>query len=87
MNIEISHDVYDFIERRVRSGEYADASAVVAEAIRLLESHERTDEGARTRILRIVKEGLDDLALGRTTRGDIVFAALKQRAAVMRDEA
>jgi putative addiction module CopG family antidote len=87
MNLWVTEEVHRALEQRVRTGEYPDASAVIAEALRLLERYERSEEGHRGRLARIVKEGLDDLTLGRTVRSEVVFAALKQRAAVMRGEA
>jgi putative addiction module CopG family antidote len=86
VSFDLDPDVAGEIRRRVRSGEYPDAAAVVRAAIRMLDAADRSDGGV-SRLKRLVQHGLDDLALARATSGDIVFAALKQRAKTMRDEA
>ena len=87
MRIDLDPQTSQLIEERVRSGEYGAPAAVVAAALRLLAEHENRDDVALGRLRQLVKAGLDDFTLGRVTPGQTVFAALQQRAAIMREEA
>lgn len=58
MKLSIAKDLEDYIEQEVDSGRFADASAVVNDALRLHETYlaaERDD----------IRAGLEDLAKGR----------------------
>lgn len=62
MDISIPADLQAFVENSIRSGSYADAGAVVADALRLLERREH--------VRRQVKAGLDQLDQGQSTEYD-----------------
>ena len=61
MEIRLSPEAADFVQRKMISGEFASPSDVIAEAIQFYESHEPTMESLKTKIA----EGLEDEAAGR----------------------
>lgn len=87
MQLDLPPDVLSLVERRIRSGEYRHAGEVVTAALRLLEARDSNAEYRQQRLSRLLKEGSDDLALGRHTSGEVVMAGLRQRGRAMRDEA
>ncbi|SPF53546.1 conserved hypothetical protein [Candidatus Sulfopaludibacter sp. SbA4] len=63
-NVNLTDHFDRFIEARVTSGRFSNASEVVREGLRLLEQREREDK-ARLKWLRAaVKEGIDDIDRG-----------------------
>jgi len=65
LNVSLTEPLLDFVEDAVSSGQYASASEVVREGLRLLQ-RERATEAEKLAILRrAVQEGHDDLAAGR----------------------
>jgi len=63
-NVNLTDHFDRFIEARVTSGRFSNASEVVREGLRLLEQREQEDK-ARLKWLRgAVKEGIDDIDRG-----------------------
>lgn len=63
-NVNLTDHWDRFVERRVKSGQFSNASEVVREGLRLLEQRQREDE-AKLRWLRgAAKEGFDELDRG-----------------------
>lgn len=65
MNVSLTSEIADFVEREVRSGRYASASELVREGLRSL-AREREREAEELAALKAaVQAGLDDVAAGR----------------------
>ena len=66
-NVNLTDHLDRFIEARVNSGRFSNASEVVREGLRLLEQRDQEDK-ARLKWLRAaVKEGIDDIDRGNYT--------------------
>jgi antitoxin ParD1/3/4 len=63
-NINLTDYFVTFIERRIASGRYGNASEVVREALRLLEKQEKEREQKLKLLRKAVKEGLDSIDQG-----------------------
>ncbi len=76
VNVSLSKEFLDFVNREVASGEYSTASEVVREALRLLR-RERAAEQEKLAILRReIAVGLEDARAGRlSTRTAVDIAA------------
>jgi antitoxin ParD1/3/4 len=64
-NVSLTDMLDSYVEDRVQSGEFQNASEVVRDALRLHKA--RADEDARKleRMNRLIQEGEDDIAAGR----------------------
>ena len=64
-NVSLTGMLDEYVENRVRSGAFQNASEVVRDALRLHKA--RTEEEARKleRLDRLIQEGDDDIAAGR----------------------
>jgi antitoxin ParD1/3/4 len=64
-NVNLTTMLDEYVEDRVRSGAFQNASEVVRDALRLHKA--RTDEDARKieRLNRLIQDGDDDIAAGR----------------------
>jgi antitoxin ParD1/3/4 len=69
-NVSLTSMLDDYVEERVRSGSFQNASEVVRDALRLHKA--RTDEDARKlkRLNRLIQEGIDDVEAGRIVEVD-----------------
>lgn len=68
MNVSLPAEMMAFVEAEVSTGDYASASEVVRDALRLLR-RERAAEQERIAILRReIQLGLDDVEAGRLSR-------------------
>jgi antitoxin ParD1/3/4 len=65
-NVSLTDMLDGYVEDRVRSGAFQNASEVVRDALRLHKA--RADEDARKleRLDRLIREGLDDIEAGRS---------------------
>lgn len=85
-NVVLTEHQADLIERLVESGRYQNASEVLREGLRLVESREAEDQ-ARLKALRdAVQVGLDDLQAGRYRSFDS-FEALDRHLGKIADKA
>jgi len=64
-NISLTEPLDDFIEDRVRSGGYQNASEVVRAALRLLKRQAEDDEQTSARLRAAIQEGIEDIEAGR----------------------
>jgi antitoxin ParD1/3/4 len=64
-NVSLTAMLDDYVEDRVQSGAFQNASEVVRDALRLHKA--RTDEDIRKleRLNRLIQEGIDDIEAGR----------------------
>jgi len=73
MNVSLTPELEELIQRRVRSGRYTSASEVVREALRLLDDRDEL-RALRMDELRVrVAAGLDSLDRGTGLDGELVF--------------
>jgi antitoxin ParD1/3/4 len=66
VNVRLTPQEQELVQRLVSDGRYATADAAIHAALRLLEQEEAWKEDARRKI----QEGLDDLKAGRVVDGD-----------------
>ncbi|QJE74476.1 type II toxin-antitoxin system ParD family antitoxin [Aerophototrophica crusticola] len=59
MNVSLTPQLEEFVRRKVETGLYTSASEVVREALRLLESKERTEREKLEALRRDIQEGID----------------------------
>lgn len=64
-NVNLTDVLDGFVEDRVRSGEYQNASEVVRAGLRLLKGDADREQAKLERLRALVQEGLDDLDAGR----------------------
>ena len=69
-NVSLTSMLDEYVEDRVQSGAFQNASEVVRDALRLHKT--RTDEDARKleRLNRLIQEGIDDIEAGRYVEVD-----------------
>lgn len=65
MNINLNDHFENFIEERIKSGQYNSASEVVRDALRLLEEQEQIRAMKMQALKAEIQKGLDDLQQGR----------------------
>ena len=65
MNVSLSEEFVDFVNREVASGEYGSASEVVREALRLLRREKAAEQEKLAILRREVAIGLEDMKAGR----------------------
>jgi antitoxin ParD1/3/4 len=75
MNISLTPELEEFVNRRVATGRYQSASEVVRESLRLLEHREKAVDNLR----RQIRRGLDDARRGRVLDGEKVMTELLNR--------
>lgn len=79
MNVSLTPELENFVQKKVRGGRYNSASEVVREALRLLEEHDH----ARTAQMAEFRSELDrrvaSLDRGEALDGEAVFAQLRKR--------
>jgi antitoxin ParD1/3/4 len=63
-NINLTDHFDNFVERQVSSGRYQNASEIVREALRLLESQEEERKAKLKAIRQAAKQGFDELDQG-----------------------
>lgn len=65
MNVSLSAEFVDFVNREVASGDYASASEVVRDALRLLRREKAAHEEKLAILRREIALGLEDVRAGR----------------------
>jgi antitoxin ParD1/3/4 len=63
-NVNLTEHFDRYIEARVTSGRFSNASEVVREGLRLLEQREQEDQAKLEWLRAAVKEGIDDIERG-----------------------
>lgn len=64
-NINLTEHFDKFVERKVSSGRYGNASEIVREALRLLEEQEQERETKLNALRRAAKQGFDEIDQGK----------------------
>jgi antitoxin ParD1/3/4 len=81
MNVSLTEELKQFVERKVASGMYHTASEVIREGLRLLAEQDEAREQRITEVRAKVKEGLDQLDRGEGRSGGDAFGRLEARIA------
>jgi len=68
LNIRLNETLDGFVQDRVASGEFRDASEVVGAGLTLLKRQAEQDQLKLARLNALIQEGLDDLEAGRFTQ-------------------
>ena len=79
MDIALTSDLESFVKKKVESGQYASADAVVHAGLRLLEQQQRDREEQLEQLRKEIATGLEQLDRGDRISGDVVFRELRQR--------
>jgi len=79
LNVDLNETLDRFVEDRVVSGEFQNASEVVSAGLRLLKARADRQRAKIERFRALVQEGLNDLDAGRYEDVDDVSAWLDRR--------
>ncbi len=79
LNVDLNETLDRFVEDRVVSGEFQNASQVVSAGLRLLKARAHLRQARVERFGALIQEGLDDLNAGRYEDVDDVSAWLDRR--------
>jgi antitoxin ParD1/3/4 len=79
MNVSVGREFEEYVRAKVASGDYASASEVVRDGLRLLREKEQLLE-ARIQFLRgEIQKGIDQLERGESRDGEMVMAELRSK--------
>jgi len=79
MNVSVGQEFEEYVRSKVDSGDYASASEVVRDGLRLLREKEQLFE-ARLQTLRgEIQKGIDQIERGEVRDGEIVMAELRAK--------
>jgi antitoxin ParD1/3/4 len=79
MNISLTKELEQLVQKKVRSGRYPSASEVVREALRLLEERDQLREAHMKKLREKIALGLAQLDRGQGIPGEDVFAEIRQK--------
>jgi putative addiction module CopG family antidote len=85
MNISLSRPMQDFVESKVREGEYASPEQVIEAALATLQQQQQ-GQFARGELDRLLAEGEADIENGRMYDGEETFRELDAMSAARRGE-
>ena len=75
MNTNLSKDLERFVQAKVRSGRFTSSDEAITEAVRLLQQREEAEE---TRVLEGIRQGLEDMRVGRGRPAEEVFEDIRR---------
>ncbi len=75
MNTNLSKDLERFVQAKVRSGRFSSSDEAITEAVRLLQQREEAEE---TRVLEGIRQGLEDMRVGRGRPAEEVFEDIRR---------
>jgi antitoxin ParD1/3/4 len=90
MNVSLGQKWEQFVEGKVKSGDYQTASEVLREGLRLLEKEELLKQisvGSLAELEAKLLKAAESLDAGRGVDGEAVFARLRQRSKARRRDA
>ena len=79
MNISLTKELEQLVQKKVKGGRYLSASEVVREALRLLEERDRLRQAQLTKLRKEVAIGLAQLRRGQGIPGEEVFAEIREK--------
>ena len=84
MNISLTPELEEFINKKVEGGMYVTASEVVREALRLFKDQDDYWQRRKAQLNAEIQKGLDQLERGEVIDGEEAFERLRRRSAEMR---
>ena len=85
MNVSVGKEFEQFVREKVESGNYASASEVVRDGLRLLREKEKLFEARLEAFRNEIQVGLDQLDRGEGLDSEIVMAELRAKLDAMRE--
>lgn len=79
MNVSLTEELEELVNRRVESGRYASASEVVREGLRLLEERDGMVELRRQALREKIREGIEQAEGGELIDGEEAVAEARRR--------
>ena len=73
MNVHLTQELEELIQKKVESGRYNSASEVMREALRLMEQRDEFLALRKEEVRHKIREGLDSLQRGEAVDGEAVF--------------
>ncbi|MEJ7811516.1 MAG: type II toxin-antitoxin system ParD family antitoxin [Gemmatimonadaceae bacterium] len=77
MNVSLTTELEQFVEEKVKGGDYTSASEVVRAGLRLLKEREAEHQARLEALRRDVREGLGQLEHGEGVSGAAAFARVR----------
>ncbi len=87
MNVSLTAELQELVERKVQSGRFSSASEVVRAGLRLLEQEDEYREAELGALLAKVREGIEQAERGELLDGEEAISRVKARAADKRRRA
>jgi antitoxin ParD1/3/4 len=87
MNISLTEELEELVQRKVESGRYTSASEVVRAGLRLLEQEDELRETRLAAVRAEVQAGIDQAERGELVDGEEAMARVKKRAAAKKRSA
>jgi antitoxin ParD1/3/4 len=79
MNISLTKELEQLVQKKVRGGLYLSASEVVREALRLLEERDSWRQAQRAKLRKEIALGLGQLNRGQGVPGEHVFEEIREK--------
>lgn len=79
MNVSLTPDLEELVQKKVQSGRYTSASEVVREALRLLAERDELREVELQALRAKVEQGLDEARRGELVDGKEAFREVRNR--------
>jgi antitoxin ParD1/3/4 len=79
VNVSVGREFEEFVRAKVESGDYASASEVVRDGLRLLREKEQLFEARLQAIRGDIQKGIDQIEAGQSRGGETVMAELKAK--------
>ena len=79
MNVSLTPDLEELVQKKVQSGRYTSASEVVREALRLLAERDELREVEMQALRAKVEQGLDEARRGEFVGGEEAFREVRSR--------
>ena len=79
MNVSVGREFEEYVRAKVESGDYASASEVVRDGLRLMREKEQLFEARLQSIRGEIQKGIDQLERGESRDGETVMAELKAK--------
>ena len=80
MNVSLTPQLEELVQKKVKSGRYNSASEVIREALRLLEEQDRLRQMRLEDLRKDIAVGLEQLDRGQFVNGEEVFRKLRAKA-------
>jgi antitoxin ParD1/3/4 len=84
VNVSLTPELEEFIQKKVTSGRYTSASEVVREALRLLEDQEKVIAAQRKEFRAELERRTASLQRGEGLDGEKIFAAIRKKSSERR---